>query len=110
MRLLSVYAPPTFTRPVLIVSTTVHYDDIKGIIDECETAIATVNALNNNNALNLFDFKSGEWKRIKLHKTKDKACEYHIALAKKLSWDYENHYDTYGEILALPEVMKKILE
>lgn len=98
MRLISAYAPPTFTEPVLLLSTAVHTNNIHGDIDENETAIFFIDALNVNDALNNFDFLKGGWKVIKYHYTKKKAIKFHTKLAKRLCRNYKQHYDFYLEL------------
>ena len=102
LRLISTYKPPILTEPVLILSTSAYYYDGKQI--ENETALAFVDALDNNEALNKHDFEAWDnWIIIKKHKTKNEACNFHIDLAKKLSWDYENHYEIYHKLLRFTE-------
>ncbi|KKN90954.1 hypothetical protein LCGC14_0225380 [marine sediment metagenome] len=101
MRLISAYAPPTFTKPVLLLSTAVHTHNITGKIDENETAIYFIEALNVNHALNRFDFTDGGWKAIKYHKSQRKAVKYHTKLTAKLCRSNKTHYEFYLVLLHL---------
>jgi len=98
MRLISAYAPPTFTKPVLILSTAIHINNRTDKVDENETGILFINALNVNDALNELNFLAGGWKIIKYHNTKRRAVKYHTKLAKKLCRTYKHHHDFYLEL------------
>lgn len=83
MHLITSYAPPSFLKPCLIVST-LFTDKLK------ETAICFVEALNSDHALeevyqdkkNNSYLKRSEFIPIKQHKTLNSAINYHIKLAK----------------------------
>ncbi len=82
MNLLSSYAPPTFMKPVLVIST-IFTDGLK------ETAVSFVEALNGQHALHvLFEEKSLSKKSafipIKKHKTIASALKYHGSLITKM--------------------------
>ena len=83
MHLITSYAPPTFLKPCIIIST-LFVDNYK------ETAVAFVSALNSNHALGMFYQKDDYAEKnkskfipIKKHKTLNSAINFHIKLAKQ---------------------------
>ena len=83
MHLITSYAPPTFLKPCLLISTLF-------INNRKETAIAFVSALNAGHALEMFyqkDYYAKENRSkfilIKKHKTLNSAINFHIKLAKQ---------------------------
>lgn len=87
MNLISTFAPETFLKPVLVIST-VFADGIEGGITE--TAVCFVEALNGQHALSIiYGDKSEHGKKtdfipIQQHKTLTEALKYHDSLAKVL--------------------------
>ena len=84
MHLLTSYVPPTFLKPCIVISTL--------FIDHCkETAVAFVNSLNSNHAIEIL-YQEGDYAKknrsefipIKKHRTLDSAVNFHIKLAKQL--------------------------
>lgn len=111
MRLITPYAPPTFLKPCLIVSTYT----IRKIK---ETAIAFVSALNPNHSLGMFfeingyeqlgwERKCSDWIIIKKYKNEKQAINNHLNLVKNfingdgdIQWqkgwgDYLKLYEKY---------------
>jgi len=106
MRLITTYAPPTFTRPCLIVSTQVHYPEEnadESEFDVAETAIMFVKALNAEVAIIKAFSELKDLTIIKKHKSKDEAIKFHEEMAYKLCYGYntekEDHYSFYCDYL-----------
>ena len=89
MRLVTPYAPTSYSYPCIVVST--QYFDNN---EDCETAVLFNEALNQNHAL-AFDAdevakiekitgrrKISEWRVIKRHKTAQAAIDYHLRITK----------------------------
>lgn len=82
MRLVSAYAPPTFLKPCLVISTAFH--------GTCrETALRFVRALNHDHALALAFGGGGDqappstdWVIIQQHEAVEQAVQYHVDLAR----------------------------
>lgn len=103
MHLITSYAPPTFMKPCLVIST-LYTDSTK------ETAIAFVNSLNASHAIEMIYQKDDYAKKnrtdfipIKKHKRLNNAIKYHINLAKQMrngcgSKIWEKGYNPYLKI------------
>jgi len=82
MNLVSSFAPSTFLRPCLVIST-LYTDKLK------ETAVAFVEALNGQHAMSVIYSKDevskkSEFIPIKQHKTMADAVKFHSGLAQKM--------------------------